>query len=60
MKTKSRIKRFCNCIKSVRRKFKESGAIAICTKSVLQSKGRTLKTFSCRKGKLQTQKMKHH
>ena len=66
MKTKSRIKRFCNCIKSVRSYIKpkkgnkESSAIAICTKSVLQSKGRTLKKFSCRKGKLQTQKMKHH
>ena len=55
---KSTIKRLCSCIKSVRRKFKESAAIAICVKSVLQTKGRTIKKFSCRKGKLQTQKMK--
>lgn len=57
-------KRFCNCIKSVRSYIKpikgnkESAAIAVCVKRILQSKGRTLKKFSCRKGKLQTQKMK--
>ena len=60
MKRKSAIKRLCNCIKSVRRKFKESSAIEICVKSVLQSKKRTIKSFSCRKGKLQTQKIKRH
>jgi hypothetical protein len=29
---------------------KEQAAIAICTKTVLQSRGRTLKRFSCKKG----------
>lgn len=59
--------RFCRCIKSVKKTLKlrggrgkearERAAIAICVKSVLQSKGRTLKKFSCRKGpKLITQK----
>jgi hypothetical protein len=58
--------RFCKCIKSVKKTVKlrsgrgeaarEKAAIAICVKSVLQSRGRTLKKFSCRKGpKLQTQ-----
>ena len=52
--------RFCRCIKSVAKTLKlrkgsgrearEKAAIAICVKSVLQSKGRTLKKFSCRKG----------
>lgn len=56
--------RFCRCIKSVKKTLKlrksqaEKAAIAICVKSVLQSKGRTLKKFSCRKGaKLITQKL---
>ena len=59
--------RFCRCIKSVSKTLKlrkgsgrqarEKVAIAICVKSVLQSRGRTLKKFSCRKGpKLFTQK----
>jgi len=59
--------RFCKCIKSVKKTLKlrtgrgdearERAAIAICVKSVLQSKGRTLKKFNCRKGaKLITQK----
>lgn len=60
--------RFCRCIKSVKKTLKlrkgqrgdaarEKAAIAICVKSVLQTKGRTLKKFSCRKGsKLITQK----
>lgn len=54
--------RFCRCIKSVSKtlklrkgsgrgdKARENAAIAICVKSVLQTKGRTLKKFSCRKG----------
>jgi hypothetical protein len=53
--------RFCRCIKAVRKTVKlrsgvrgaaakEKAAIAICVKSILQSKGRTLKKFSCRKG----------
>jgi hypothetical protein len=62
---------FCRCIKKVRRTVKlrkgsgrgpaakESAAIAICVKSVLGSRGRTLRKFSCkdRKGpRLFTQK----
>lgn len=50
--------RFCRCIKAVRRtvrargaKGKEQAAIAICVKSVLQTKGRTLKKFKCRKAR---------
>jgi ribosomal protein L22 len=57
------VNKFCGCIKSVKKtvkargtKGKEQAAIAICVKSVLQSKGRTLKKFKCRgKPKLQTQ-----
>lgn len=64
MATKSQTKRFCKCIKAVRKTVKvrpgstkESAAIAICTKTILQSRGRTLKRFSCKKGaKLQTQR----
>jgi hypothetical protein len=59
--------RFCRCIKSVAKTLKlrkgsgrearEKAAIAICVKSVLQTRGRTLKKFSCRKGpKVITQK----
>jgi hypothetical protein len=58
-------KKFCRCIKQVRsyikpiKGTKESAAIAICVKSVLQSRGRTLKKFSCgKKGFLQTQNLK--
>jgi hypothetical protein len=66
--------RFCRCIKAVKKTVKlrslagskhgdaarEQAAIAICVKSVLQGRGRTLKKFSCRKGaKLQTQKFRH-
>ena len=37
----------------------EQGGIAICVKSMLQSKGRTLKKFHCKKPPmLKTQKMK--
>lgn len=63
--------RFCRCIKSVKKTVKlrgrgqrgeearERAAIAICVKSILQRRGRTLKKFSCRKGaKLQTQTRK--
>jgi len=60
------VDRFCKCIKSVKKTVKlrkgrgeearEKAAIAICVKSVLQTRGRTLKKFSCRKGaKMQTQ-----
>lgn len=55
-------KKFCRCIKAVRltRKNKmqgEGAAIAICVKSVLRTRGKTLKRFKCRpKPSLQTQK----
>jgi len=48
-------KRFCKCIKKVRKTIKpykgtkEQAAIAICTKSVLQTKGKTLRKFTCKK-----------
>jgi hypothetical protein len=51
-------KRFCHCIKSVRRTIKkrrgstkEQGAIAVCVKSVLQSKNKTLRRFDCKRRK---------
>jgi hypothetical protein len=54
-------KKFDKCVKSVRKTVrarkgsnKESAAIAICTKSVLQTRGRTIKRY--RKGRLQTQR----
>jgi hypothetical protein len=48
---------FCHCIKKVRKTVrlrnkqstKEQAAIGICVKSVLQSRGKTLKKFSCKK-----------
>jgi hypothetical protein len=53
--------RFCKCIKKVRKTVKnEKGPIAICVNSVLQTRGRTLKRFTCgRKGRVITQKAKH-
>jgi hypothetical protein len=56
--------RFCRCIKKVQKTRKastrkESAAIAICVKSVLQSRGITLRKFRCKEGaKLETQKIK--
>ena len=54
--------KFCRCIKKVRntvkargKKSKESGAIAICVKSVLGSRRRTLHNFTCKKKHLVTQ-----
>jgi hypothetical protein len=54
--------KFDRCVKSVRKTVKarkgsnkESAAIGICTKSVLQTRGRTLKSY--RKGRLTTQKL---
>lgn len=55
--------KFCACIKKVRktvkatRGTKEQAAIAICVKSVLQTRKRTLKKFTCKNGKpnVQTQ-----
>ena len=57
---------FCRCIKKVRNyikpiikgQSKESAAIAVCINSVLKTKGKTLRKFSCRKGKLFTRKIK--
>jgi len=53
--------KFSRCVKSVKKTVrarkgsnKESAAIAICTKSVLQKRGRTLKKY--RRGRLITQK----
>ena len=57
-------KKFDTCVKSVRKTVrarkgsnKESAAIAICTKSVLQKRGRTMKRY--RKGHLLTQRKFH-
>jgi hypothetical protein len=54
-------KRFCRCIKKVRQtvrarsgylpKDKEKAAIAICVTSVLHSKGKTIRRFTCRGNK---------
>lgn len=65
---------FCHCIKRVRKtvkvrpsvksrkyngkKEKEKAAIGICVKSVLQTRGKTIKRFTCKKKPyLLTQKM---
>jgi hypothetical protein len=42
--------------KTVKARNKESAAIGICTKSVLHTRGRTMKRY--RKGRLTTQKLK--
>ena len=62
---RSQTDRFCKCIKSVRKTVKarkgstaEGAAIAICTKSVLQRKKRTLRKVRCRDHVLLTQPMK--
>lgn len=59
--TRAYRKKFDRCVKTVRKSVKarpgsskESAAIAICTKSVLQTRGRTMKRY--KKGKLTTQK----
>ena len=63
--SKKLTKKFCSCIKKVRsyikptRGSKESAAIGICTKSVIQTRGKTLRKFKCRNGKLFTQKKKN-
>ena len=59
-------RRFCKCIKTVRKTLKarpgstkEEGAIAVCVKSVLHKKGRTIKRFKCgKKPRVVTQKRK--
>ena len=65
-------KDFCHCVKKVRSSIKlrrgqkrtadarESAAIAVCVKSVLQTKGLTLKKVRClpkKKARLFTQKL---
>lgn len=68
-----RAQKFCKCIKAVKGTVKlrpglkktednkEKAAIAICVKTMLQRKGRTLKRFSCKKGaKLTTQRNQRH
>ncbi len=60
--------KFCGCVKAVRRTVKlrsgrgaaarESAAIAICTKSVLQTRGKTLRKVSCKNKRLNTQPIK--
>jgi hypothetical protein len=59
---RSQTARFNRCVKTVKKSIvprpdsnKESAAIAICTKSVLQTRGRTLKKY--RKGRIRTQKL---
>jgi hypothetical protein len=56
----SQTKRFCKCIKKVKRTFRnEKGPIAVCVKSVLQTRGRTLRRFKCGKhAKVVTQSLK--
>lgn len=69
----SQVTKFCKCIKSVRNSVKmrpgqprtptgkERAAIAICVKSMLQTKGRTLRKFKCRGKKpyLKTQTLRN-
>ena len=72
MKTSPLAKNLCHCIKKVRKtvklrpsqknksaKGKEKAAIGICVKSVLQTRGKTLRKFRCdKKPYLLTQKLK--
>jgi hypothetical protein len=70
-KHRTQADKFCSCIKKVRAKIqlrpgqaktkknRESAAIGTCVKAVLQTKGRTLKRFSCEeRPSLQTQSIK--
>ena len=70
-KPKSLGKEFCRCIKKVRKSVKvrpgqnktlkgrEKAAIGICVKSVIQTRGKTLKRFKCTpKPYLETQNFK--
>lgn len=64
--SRSLTRRFCQCIKSVKKTVKprpgstkEGAAIAICTKSLLFPKKRTLKKIRCGpKQRIRTQKRK--
>jgi len=72
MKPSPLVKNLCHCIKKVRKtvklrpnqknkseKGKEKAAIGICVKSVLQTRGKTLRRFRCdKKPYLLTQKLK--
>ncbi len=62
MRTSPLAKNLCHCIKKVRKtvklrpsqknksaKGKEKAAIGICVKSVLQTRGKTLRKFRCNK-----------
>ena len=49
--------KLCRCIKKVRKTVKNK-VIGICVKSVLQSRGKTLKRFKCRPPYLITQNLK--
>ena len=58
--------KFCGCIKKVRRTIKATrgtkhqAAIAVCVKSVLHRRNRTIKKFTCKNGKpnVQTQSLR--
>lgn len=58
--------KFCKCIKAVRKTIKarkgstqEQAAIAVCVKTMLHRRGRTIKKFKCgKKAMLATQKRK--
>jgi len=58
-------RKFCSCIPKVRktlkkgsRKDKTGRSIAICVRSVLQTRGKTLKKFNCGMKRLETQPIK--
>ena len=66
-------KKFCGCIKKVRKSVivrpgqnkslnsREKAAIGICVKSVIQTRGKTIKKFKCgKKPYLLTQKQKYN
>lgn len=61
--SKATTAKFCRCVKAVRNTVrvrkgsKEGAAIAICTKSVLQTKGKTLRKISCRKKRLNVKRL---
>jgi len=68
-RNKALAKKLCSCIKKVRKTVKvrkdsvrarEQAAIGICVRSVLQTRGKTLKKFSClKKPTLVTQKYRN-
>jgi hypothetical protein len=61
----SQSRRFCKCIKTAKKTVRslpgvtpERGAIAVCVKSVLQTRGRTIKRFKCgKKPRVLTQRL---